>query len=147
MRVGASGFTATGDTKAVPMALVERARREDGPPRTMSMTKVSRGRDVERKLTEAHVLTRRLRFQADKTPRDAINRGEAMFIDQHLSAAIEMLRADQPGKLEVAIIEAAAMIETGGIVPITSVGNSASFAILADKVIVGLDSPAWADSD
>ena len=139
MRVGASGFTRAGDAKAVPVALAERVRQEGKPLQITLMTGASLGHDVDRMLTEAHVLARRLPFQVDKTLRDAINRGEVMFVDQHLSETVEMLRANQLGKLDIAIIEATAITETGGIVPTTSVGNSASFAILADKVIVEIN--------
>ena len=41
--------------------------------------------------------------------------------------------------VDVAVVEAVAITETGAIIPTTSVGNSASFAILADKVIVELN--------
>ncbi|MFM0154115.1 acetyl-CoA hydrolase/transferase family protein [Paraburkholderia sediminicola] len=139
MRVGASGFTRAGDAKAVPVALAERVRQEGKPLQITLMTGASLGHDVDRMLTEAHVLARRLPFQVDKTLRDAINRGEVMFVDQHLSETVEMLRANQLGKLDIAVIEAVAITETGGIVLTTSVGNSASFAILADKVIVEIN--------
>src|ERR1700761_1749716 len=139
MRVGASGFTRAGDAKAVPVALAERAREEGKPLRITLMTGASLGHDADRMLTEANVLARRLPFQVDKTLRDAINRGEVMFVDQHLSETVEMLRANQLGKLDVAIIEATAITGTGGIVPTPSLGNSASFAILADKVIVEIN--------
>ena len=72
MCVGASGFTRAGDAKAVPVALAERARQQDEPPRITLMTGASLGHDVDRILTEAHVLARRLPFQVDKTLRDAI---------------------------------------------------------------------------
>ena len=139
MRVGASGFTRAGDAKAVPVALAERARSEDKPLRITLITGASLGHGVDSLLTDAGVLARRLPFQVDNTLRKAINRGDVMFVDQHLSETVEMLRAGQLGKLDVAIIEAVAITETGGIVPTTSVGNSASFAILADKVIVEIN--------
>lgn len=139
MRVGASGFTRAGDAKAMPGALAQRARSEGRSMRITLMTGASLGHDADRMLTEAHVLARRLPFQVDKTLREAINRGEVMFIDQHLSETVEMLRANQLGNLDVAVIEAVAITERGGIVPTTSVGNSASFAILAEKVIVEIN--------
>lgn len=139
MRIGASGFTRAGDTKAVPIELARRAREENEPLRITLMTGASLGHDIDRMLTEAGVLERRLPFQADPTLRRAINSGEVMFVDQHLSETVEMLRANLLGKLDLAIIEAAAITETGGIVPTTSVGNSASFAILAEKVIVEIN--------
>jgi succinyl-CoA:acetate CoA-transferase len=139
MRVGASGFTRAGDAKAVPLALAERARREAGPLRITLITGASLGHGIDSQLTDAGVLERRLPFQVDPTLRRAINRGDVMFVDQHLSETVEMLRSNQLGKLDVAIIEAVAITEDGGIVPTTSVGNSASFAILADKVIVEIN--------
>ena len=92
MRVGASGFTRAGDAKAVPVALAERVRQEGKPLQITLMTGASLGHDVDRMLTEAHVLARRLPFQVDKTLRDAINRGEVMFVDQHLSELGRQLR-------------------------------------------------------
>ncbi|PLZ03785.1 propionyl-CoA--succinate CoA transferase [Burkholderia sp. WAC0059] len=139
MRVGTSGFTRAGDTKAVPIELARRVSEERESLHITLMTGASLGHDTDRLLTEAGMLERRLPFQADTTLRRAINNGEVMFIDQHLSETVEMLRANLLGKLDLAIIEAVAITETGGIVPTTSVGNSASFAILADKVVVEIN--------
>jgi succinyl-CoA:acetate CoA-transferase len=62
-----------------------------------------------------------------------------MYIDQHLSETVEQLRSRHIKPVDVAVVEAVAITETGAIVPTTSVGNSASFAILADKVIVEIN--------
>jgi succinyl-CoA:acetate CoA-transferase len=137
MTVGMSGFTRAGDAKAVPLALAERARHD--PLQITLMTGASLGSDVDKVLTEAGVLTRRMPFQSDATLRAAINRGEVMFIDQHLSETVELLRTGQIAPIDIAIIEAVAILDSGAIVPTTSVGNSASFAILADKVIVEIN--------
>ncbi|NCU19784.1 acetyl-CoA hydrolase/transferase family protein [Candidatus Falkowbacteria bacterium] len=142
MTVGMSGFTRAGEAKAVPMALAARAKTE--PLKITLMTGASLGNDLDKTLTEAHVLARRIPFQSDPALRRAINHGEVMFIDQHLSETVEMLRTHQLPAVDVAVIEAVAITESGGIVPTTSVGNSASFAILAEKVIVeiNLNQPA-----
>ena len=137
MTIGMSGFTRAGDAKAFPMALAERAARD--PFRITLMTGASLGHDIDKTLTEAGVLARRLPFQSDATLRAAINRGEVMFIDQHLSETVEQLRSRQLGPIDCAVVEAAAINADGGIVPTTSVGNSASFAMLAEKVIVELN--------
>lgn len=137
MVLGMSGFTRAGEAKAVPMALAERARQT--PLKVTLMTGASLGNDLDKTLTEAHVLSRRLPFQSDPALRKAINAGEVMFIDQHLSETVEQLRTRQLPGVDIAIIEAVAITEDGGIVPTTSVGNSASFAILADKVIVEIN--------
>ncbi|HWJ74992.1 MAG TPA: acetyl-CoA hydrolase/transferase family protein [Kaistia sp.] len=137
MTVGMSGFTRAGDAKAVPLALAERAKLE--PIGITLMTGASLGAGIDSILTEAHVLRRRLPFQSDRVLRAAINRGEVMFIDQHLSETVELLRSHQMGPIDVAVIEATAITEEGGIVPTTSVGNSATFAILAEKLIIELN--------
>jgi succinyl-CoA:acetate CoA-transferase len=127
MIIGMSGFTRAGDAKAVPIAMAARAHTE--PFKITLITGASLGHDVDRMLTEAKVLARRMPFQADRTLRAAINRGEVMFIDQHLSETVEHLRSNQLGPIDYAIVEAAAITEEGNIVPSTSVGNSASFAV------------------
>lgn len=137
MTVGMSGFTRAGDAKAVPLALAERARRE--PLRITLITGASLGSDIDKTLAESGALARRMPFQADPALRAAINRGEIMFVDQHLSETVELLRTRQIAPVDVAVIEAVAITETGAIIPTTSVGNSASFAILADKVIVEIN--------
>jgi succinyl-CoA:acetate CoA-transferase len=137
MTVGMSGFTRAGDAKAVPLALAERARHD--PLKITLITGASLGSDIDATLAESGVLARRMPFQADPKLRRAINAGEVMFIDQHLSETVELLRTRQIAPVDVAIVEAIAITEDGAIVPTTSVGNSASFAILADKVIVEIN--------
>ena len=137
MTVGMSGSTRAGEAKAVPHALVEQARKN--PLKITLITGASLGNDLDKKLTEAGVLARRLPFQVDNTLRRAINQGEVMFIDQHLSETVEQMRNLQLKRPDVAVIEAIAITEDGGIIPTTSVGNSASFAIFAEKVIVEIN--------
>lgn len=137
MTVGMSGFTRAGEAKAVPQALAERAREQ--PLQISLMTGASLGNDLDKQLTEAGVLARRMPFQVDSTLRKAINEGSVMFIDQHLSETVEQLRNHQLKLPDIAVIEAVAITEQGHIVPTTSVGNSASFAIFAKRVIVEIN--------
>ena len=137
MVLGMSGFTRAGEAKAVPMALAERAKAE--PLKVTLMTGASLGNDLDKTLAEAKVLSRRIPFMSDPGLRRAINTGEVMYVDQHLSETVEQLRTCQLPPVDIAIVEAVAITESGGIVPTTSVGNSASFALLAEKVIVEIN--------
>ena len=134
MTVGISGFGCAGDAKAVPFALVDRASRE--PLHISLVTGASIGNGLDKQMTDAGLLARRMPFQADPTLRKAINEGKVMFIDQHLSETVEQMRSGQLKRPDVAIIEAVTITEQGHIVPTASVGNSASLALFADKVIV-----------
>ncbi|QSO50215.1 acetyl-CoA hydrolase/transferase family protein [Alicyclobacillus curvatus] len=139
MTLGISGFTRAGDAKAVPMALAERCKRTGEPMHIQLWTGASVAEEVDRVLAEAGIVHRRLPYQSDRLLRDAINRGEIMYTDQHLSLTVEMIRAGQLGRLDVAIIEAVAITKDGGIIPSTSVGNSPTFAAMADMVIIELN--------
>lgn len=137
MIVGMSGFTRAGEAKAVPAALAKKGLR--APLKISLMTGASLGNDLDKKLTEAGVLARRMPFQVDSTLRKAINQGQVMFIDQHLSETVEQLRNHQLPLPDLAVIEAVAITEQGHIVPTTSVGNSASFAIFAKQIIIEIN--------
>jgi len=137
MTVGMSGFTRAGDCKAVPAALAQRAESE--PLRITLITGASLGHDTDKILADADVLARRLPFQVDRTLRRKINAGEVMFIDQHLSETAEQLRGHHLAPVDVAIIEATCITEDGGLIPTTSVGNSAQFVQQARHIIVEIN--------
>lgn len=137
MTIGMSGFTRAGDAKAVPAAMAQRAQTD--PFKVTLLTGASLGHDTDKKLCEAGIIARRMPFQVDTTLRKAINRGEVMFIDQHLSEMAESLRGQQMASVDCAIIEAIAITEEGHIVPTTSVGNSASFVQQAKQIIVEIN--------
>ncbi|MGA0584724.1 MAG: succinate CoA transferase, partial [Castellaniella sp.] len=123
--------------KALPAALAERARHES--LRLNLVTGASLGNDSDGLMADAGLLARRLPFQSDARLRRAINEGRVMFIDQHLSETVEQLRVGHLPKIDIAVVEAVAILPDGGIVPSMSVGNSASFVAQADQVIVELN--------
>ncbi|WP_321804084.1 acetyl-CoA hydrolase/transferase family protein [Burkholderia sp. BCC1993] len=137
MTIGMSGFGYAGDCKRVPFALAKRAARE--ATRVTLITSASLGHDIDKVLADANVTTRRVPFQSDGTLRRKINAGVVMYIDQHLSEMVEQLRGKYMGPMDVAVIEATAITESGGIVPTTSVGASADFASMAKRVIVEIN--------
>lgn len=137
MVVGSSGFTKAGDSKAVLSALAERGKTED--VKITLMTGASLGHGTDGKLAEAGVLTKRMPFQVDRTLRDKINKGDVLFMDQHLSESAELLHNKNLPPVDIAIIEVAFIERDGSLVPTTSVGNSVTFAALAKKVIIEIN--------
>lgn len=135
--VGVSGFGGAGEAKAVPLALADYAKLH--PLRITLASGASLGNRIDGRLTEAHALARRYPYQADPVLRKAINAGEVMYIDQHLSEVADNIRHHNLAKPHVAIIAATAITEDGQIIPTGSCGNAANFVEMADQVIVEID--------
>jgi len=139
MTLGLSGFTRAGDAKQVPIALAERAKRENKPFGVNVYTGASLGANVDTIMAEAGIVKKRLPFQADSVMRKKINDGSIMFVDQHLSHTAELVRSGVLGEIDYAIVEAVAITEDGMIIPTTSVGNSNIFVEKAKHVIIELN--------
>lgn len=138
MTLGLSGFTRAGDAKAVPTALVKRA--EGGERFKVNVyTGASLGSNIDKMLAEAGIVNKRLPFQAEPSMRNAINAGEHLFVDQHLSHTSELLRADAIDRVDYAILEAVSINEEGMVIPTTSVGNSLSFSESANNIIIEIN--------
>lgn len=137
MTVGLSGFTRAGEAKAVPLACIERARKE--PFKINVYTGASLGSRIDELMAEVGMVEKRIPFQADRTMRQKINEGDMFFLDEHLSHMAEKIRNGILAPMDVAMIEAVAITEEGHIVPTTSVGNSSLFAKYAKHVIIELN--------
>ncbi|PLR66420.1 acetyl-CoA hydrolase/transferase family protein [Bacillus sp. UMB0893] len=137
MTLGLSGFTRAGDVKAVPYALVERAKQETF--KVNVYTGASLGSDIDKLFTEAGIVLKRLPFQADPTMRKAINQGDLLFVDHHLSHTSELVRANVLDPIDIAILEAVAITEDGMMIPTTSIGNSLTFAKHAKSIIIEIN--------
>jgi succinyl-CoA:acetate CoA-transferase len=138
MTVGASGFTPAGYPKAVPLALAKRV--EEGEEIKITLiTGASVGEELDGALTRAGVIERRYPYQTDNDMRAAINSGKIKYCDMHLSHVPQWIKYGFFGNIDVAIIEAVAITEEGGIIPSTSVGNSNVLVEKADVVIVEIN--------
>jgi len=140
--VGFSGFTAAGCPKAVPAALAKRAEAEHiaGRPFKIGMfTGASTGDSADGNLARAQAIKFRTGYQSNVELRNAINTQNAPYYDLHLSHIAQMLRYGFLGKVNVAIIEASDISDTGEIVPTCAVGIAPAICKLADKIIVELN--------
>ena len=138
MIVATSGFTPSGYPKAVPMALAKRAENGEKIEITL-ITGASVGDELDGALTRSGVLKRRFPYQTNKSVRDGINAGSVCYQDIHLSHVPQYMEYGFFGDIDVAIIEAIAITEDGGIVPTTSVGVSPQAIKEADIVIVEIN--------
>ena len=138
MIVGVSGFT-SGYPKIVPQALVKRCETQGPVPITL-WAGASLGPEIDGEFARAGCIKKRLPYQTNADTRKKINEGEMLLSDLHLSLSAQNIRYGFHGNMDIAVIEAMAIMEDGGIVPTTSVGNSPTFAATAKKIIVEINS-------
>ena len=141
MTVAVSGFTPAGCPKAVPLALSAQVR-AGRKLRLTLLSGASTGEELDSDWASLGVIARRAPYMTSRPLRAAVNgAGERTlaYTDLHLGEFAQNARYGFFGKIDVAIIEAAAITEDGGLVPTTAVGCSQSWIELADRVIVELN--------
>ncbi|WP_435771967.1 succinate CoA transferase [Nocardioides sp. SYSU DS0651] len=137
--VGISGFTGAGFPKAVPAALARRIRaahRRGEDFQVGLWSGASTGPAVDGALAEVRGLSKRLPYNSDPALRALINAGEVDYVDAHLSHSAQQAWFGFYGKLDVAVVEVAAILPNGLLVPGTSVGNNKTWLDTADKVVL-----------
>jgi len=142
--VGMSGFTGSGSPKSVPLALAKRidAAHQAGQHFRISvLTGASTSAELDGALARANAMDMRLPYQSDPQCRARINAGEMDYIDVHLSHVAQYVWFGFFGKLNVAVVEVAGILEDGRLIPSTSIGNNKTWLEQADKVILEVN--AW----
>ncbi len=138
-QIGMSGFTGSGYPKDVPLALARRisdANLRGQRFQVNIFTGASTGPELDGALAMAGGIHLRLPYQSDPETRKRINAGEMDYMDIHLSHVAQHVDYGFLGKLDYAIIEVAAILEDGRLVPSSSVGNNKTWIEQADKVIL-----------
>ncbi len=141
--IGFSGFTAAGSPKAVSEALAKRAiaAHEKGEPFQVGVfTGASTSDHLDGALARANAMKFRTPYQSNKDSRNALNRHDVHYYDYHLSQLAQDIRYGFLGNVDVAVIEACDVTEDGEITLTSGVGNTPTFARLAKKVIIELNS-------
>ena len=140
--VGFSGFTPAGSPKAVPTAIGELAKAEHAAGRPFKIgvyTGASTGDSLDGSLARANAVKFRTPYQSNADLKTLINSGETEYFDMHLSQLAQDLRYGFLEKVTVAVIEACDVNEQGEIILTSGVGNTPTFAHLADKIIIELN--------
>ena len=141
MCVAVSGFTPSGCPKAVPLALAAQVRAGRRVRLTL-LSGASTGEEIDSAWAECGIIARRMPYMTSKPLRAAVNgalEDTVAYSDIHLGQFAQNARYGAYGRIDVAIIEAAAITEEGRIIPTTALGCSQSWIDLAEKVIVELN--------
>src|SRR5699024_11872436 len=132
-----SRYTKSGDAKAVPFALFDRAKEERF--KVNVFTGASLGSDLDKMFAESEIVNKRLPFQSDRAMRKKINEGSHLYYDQHLSNTAEYIRSGVLPKIDYAIIEAISITKYGMIIPTTSVVIFLLFVNQSDNINVDIN--------
>jgi len=139
VNVGMSGFTGAGYPKAVPQALarcMSDAHRAGKKFKIGVWTGASTAPELDGALAEAEGVELRLPYQSDPICRKRINAGEMEYLDIHLGHVAQFVWFGFLGKLDIALVEVAGILEDGRLIPSSSVGNNKTWLDQADKVIL-----------
>ncbi|KAJ9666885.1 acetyl-CoA hydrolase [Coniosporium apollinis] len=139
--IGWSGFTGVGYPKKIPTALAEHVERNNlqGKLKYNLFVGASSGAETENRWARNNMIERRAPHQVGKEIARGINNGNIKFFDKHLSMfPVDLMYGyytmhKENNKLDVAIVEASAITEDGGIVPGASVGASPEIIQMAEK--------------
>lgn len=137
MNVGFSGFTPSGYPKKTSLALAEAIR--NGKKCSINVwTGASVGPEIEQALAEAGGIRGRAPYYAasNKALRKGINNGSINYADIHLSHFGPQIDFGFLGEVDAAVVEAAAITETGDLILGSGVGNTPIFVKHAKKIIV-----------
>lgn len=140
--VAFSGFSPAGAAKAVPSALVKRARELHGegkPFKLRVLTGASSGVAVDKELAEVDAVSWRAPYQGSPAARTLINQQDVEYIDMHLSAFPQFVDAGFFGEIDIAIIEATEITRDGRVYLTTSIGASPTFLKCAKKVVIEIN--------
>ena len=140
--IGLSGFTAPGTPKAITEALAAKATKEhaEGRPFKVNIfTGASTSDHVDGVLSRANAINMRAPYQNVPDLRKRINSHDCHYNDRHLSEMAQEIRYGFYGKIDYAIIEAAAITPDGEVILGTGVGNIPTYARLAEKIFIELN--------
>lgn len=140
--IATSGFTGAGYPKAVPQALAQRIETAHacGEPFSVRLlTGASTGPQLDGNLAAANGVAFRCPYNGDAAMRTRINEGSTLYLDMHLGQVAQKARQGQFGRPDIAIIEAVAVTPDGQLILSSSVGNSPTWARIADKIIVEIN--------
>ncbi len=145
--VGMSGFTGAGYPKAIPQALARRIEEANGRGERFQidlLTGASTASELDGTLAKVDGIRLRLPYNSDPILRDRINKGQTEYADVHLSHVAQLVSSGFLGKMDLAVIEVAGVLEDGRLIPSSSIGNNNTWIDEADGVILEVNS--WQNS-
>ena len=140
--IGMSGFTAPGAPKVISEHLAAKAEKlhaEGKPFKVNIFTGASTSDHLDGALARANAINMRAPYQNVPDLRKRINAHDVHYFDRHLSDMAQETRYGFYGPVNWAIIEAADITPEGEIILGCGVGNVATYANMADRILIELN--------
>jgi succinate CoA transferase len=140
--VAFSGFTPSGCPKVIPHHIAIRAEREHSHGREFKvniLSGASTGDSIDGGLTRANAVLSKFPYQTDGAMRNGINGGKIRYSDLHISQCAQYLRDGLLGKVDVAVVEVADVLDSGELVLTTGVGITPLFCEVAGKILLEIN--------
>ncbi len=140
--VGFSGFTAPGAPKFITEALAAIAEEEHAQGRPFKiniLSGASTSDHADGVLARANAINLRAPYQNKPDLRKRINSHDCHYCDRHLSDMAQETRYGFYGNIDFAIIEAADITPDGEIILGCGLGNTPTYAAMADKILIELN--------
>ena len=140
--VGMSGFAHAGALKKIPAAIAAKAKAEHAagrPYKIKLMTGASTTDLVDKLLSEAEAVSLRMPYQSCPVTRKAIDKGDIAYNDMHLSFMMRAMRHGHIPRVKTAIVEVSEVTDEGELTFTVGMGNSPAFCMLADRIILELN--------
>ncbi len=138
MTIGTHGATYCGYPKATFKALADRIKKGE-KIKVQIWTASLIGEDADGVLASCEGISRRLGSHADSTLRNQINHRQVACNDIKTEMLAQYVQRGIFGRLDVAIINAAAITGEGNIIPSASPADASYLVQAAEKVIVEID--------
>ena len=141
--MGFSGFTATGTPK-VSLWQWQKwqnvSTQKENLSKSMYSPALLQAYLLTESLVRANAMNMRTPYQSLGDLRKSLNAHQVHYFDLHLSELAQKIRYGFFGGMDIAVIEAADLLDDGSVVLGTGVGNTPTFAKCAKKVIIELNS-------
>jgi len=137
MTVAFGGYTSSGYPKVVARELAR--RKKTGEELQIFMLSGSMNGYLEALLNDCGIISRRSPMLSNPELAKKANQGAVHYVEQQMNKMPGLLQQGAFGQIDVAVIEALAVTDEGGIIPTSSVGLDPHLLECAKKIIIEIN--------
>ena len=137
MTIATTGNSFSGFPRTLLLGLAEHLSRTDEKVTLFCIGAL--GEDIEEAFEKGNTISKRLGSLGNKAARRAVNDGKVSFLDVKSGVFPEQVARGDFGKVDVALIEAAAITKEGNIIPSTALSDGPRWVECAERVLIEIN--------